>query len=89
MALWADSLNPQANGMIRTSTGSGSLNAAGNNVLNLETISGLPTCGLLMIKGNENNVNNTIRIYMFNTAVYGPTGTRYGQLKILGRKTTF
>jgi len=86
MALWADSLNPQANGMIRTSTESRSLAAAGNNVLNLETLSGLPTCGLLMIRGNENNVNNTIRIYMYNTAVYGPTGVRYGQLKILGEK---
>lgn len=86
MALWADSLNPQANGMIRTSTGSGSLAAAGTNVLNLESLSGIPTCGLLMVRGNENNVNATTRIYMFNTALYGPTGVRYGQLKILGEK---
>ena len=86
MALWADSLNPQGNGMIRTSTGSGSLSAAGNSVLNLETVSGIPTCGLLMIRGNENNVNATIRTYMFNTSLYGPTGTRYGSLKILGER---
>ena len=86
MALWADSLNPQANGMIRTATGSGSLAAAGSNVLNLESVSGLPTCGLLMIRGNENNINSTIRIYMFNTSLYGPTSTRYATLKILGER---
>ena len=86
MAFYSNSLSPISSGMIRSHTGSGSLPAAGSLVLNLETISGLNTCGLLMIRGNENNVNATNRIYMFNTAWYGPTSTRYGQLKILGEK---
>ena len=86
MAFYTNNLQPLNTGMIRSHTGSGSLNSAGSVILNLETLSGLPTCGLLMIRGNENNINATIRIYMFNTAVYGPTGTRYGQLKILGEK---
>lgn len=86
MSLFSNNLSPISSGMIRSSTSSGSAAAAGTNVLNLESLAGIPTCGLLMVRGNENNVNATIRIYMFNTALYGPTGVRYGQLKILGEK---
>jgi len=86
MAFYSNNLSPISSGMIRSHTGSGSLSAAGNNILNLETLSGITTCGLLMIRGNENQVNATNRIYMYNTALYGPTGVRYGQLKILGEK---
>jgi hypothetical protein len=86
MAFYSTKLSPLGTGMIRSTTSSGALVSAGNSVLNLESLSGLATCGLLMIRGNENNVNATTRIYMFNTALYGPTGVRYGQLKILGDK---
>ena len=84
MTLFVDSVAPANNNIIITKTGNASLGSSGNFVLNLESVAGLGTAGLLMVRGVENNVNSSIRLYMWNTPWYSQNGTRYGILKILG-----
>jgi hypothetical protein len=74
-------------GKLNTVTGSGSCDAAGQLLLNLEATAGLYTCGLLIIRGNENGINQTIRIYMWNISYYSPDGSRSVGLKILNSQT--
>lgn len=68
-------------GKLSTNFSSGSLSASGNLVLNLESMFGLYASGLLIIRGNENGVNQTTRLYTWNLSFYGPTSTRYARIK--------
>lgn len=64
-------------------TGSGGGAAGGTYILNLESLFGMGTCGLLLVRGNENSVNGTIRIYSWNI-VWAPwVNTRYVRLKLI------
>lgn len=64
-----------------------SIAAAGTAVISLESFSGLYTSGLLMIRGNENGLNQTLAIYTYNISYNGGTGTRYCRLTQLSRNT--
>ncbi len=48
----------------------------GNVVLNLESLSGLATAGLLLVRGNENGLNQSIAVYSYNLSFDGGS-TRY------------
>jgi hypothetical protein len=73
-------------GSVITHTAGGSISASGDNILNLENLFGLYTAGLLIIRGNENGVNQTQRLYMWTISYYGGSSTRWVGLKELGSK---
>lgn len=49
----------------------------GNVVLNLESLSGLDTAGLLLVRGNENSLNQSIAVYSYNLSITPGGSTRY------------
>lgn len=64
-----------------------SVSGSGDNLFNLESISGLLTTGLIYVYGNENGVNQTLAIYSYNLSYYSDTSTRYIRLKEVHRST--
>lgn len=66
--------------------GSFALSASGDNLFNIENVSGQNTTGLIYVFGNENSVNQTIAIYTYNLSTYySPTTTRYIRIKEVTR----
>ena len=80
MALYVNQVAPRSGGSIYSSTSSGTLPAGGSNVFNIESTFGTVGTGLLMVRGNENNVNGTFYMWSWNIAIYLPTSVRYVQL---------
>jgi hypothetical protein len=71
-------------GTVVTSSGGTYCPSTGVFILNLESNFGLFTSGLLIVTGNENGVNQTIRTYSWNLAFYGySSNTRYVRLKAI------
>lgn len=62
-----------------------SVSGSGDNLFNLESISGLLTTGLIYVYGNENGVNQTFAMYSYNLSYYSDTSTRYIRLKEIHR----
>ena len=69
-------------GDITSYSGGGYCPAAGTFGFNLESKFGLYTNGMLIVYGNENGVNQTIRMYTWNLSFYGyASSTRYVRLR--------
>lgn len=77
MAFYVESVMPRSGGSIYSSSGSGSLPAGGSNIFNIESTFGTVATGLLMVRGNENNINGTFYMWSWNISIYLPTSERY------------
>jgi hypothetical protein len=83
-SLYASNFGPVSDGrLLYSNSNSGSLSASGDNIFSLETVSGLYTAGLLYLRGNENGVNQTIKVYSWNLSYYSPSNTRYCRLQLI------
>jgi hypothetical protein len=74
---------PPHSNLIYCGTASSSIAAGGTYILNLEESSGLYTTGLLYVRGNENGVNQTIKVYSWTLAYYSPTNTREVRMSLI------
>lgn len=67
-------------------SGAFGLSATGDNLFNIENVSGINTQGIIYVFGNENSVNQTIAIYTYNLSTYYSPGiTRYIRIKEVTR----
>jgi len=64
-----------------------SIVAGGTLVVNIESVGGLYTSGLLYVLGRENGLNQTIAVYSFNLSYHSPSGNRYIRLMQISRNT--
>lgn len=78
---------PPHSNLIYCGTSSGNIASGGTYILNLEESSGLYTTGLLYVRGNENGLNQTIKLYSWNLSYYSPTGDRYVRLALIHSST--
>lgn len=74
-----------ANSRVYSETQSGSLPASGSLILNLESIWGLGTTGMFLIRGNENGGNQSQRLYLWTMSNYG--SNRQVHLQIVNSAT--
>lgn len=82
--IYANTFGPPSDSKLLYSySDSGSVSAAGDNKFSLETVAGLYTTGFLYLRGNENGVNQTIKLYSWNLSVYWGTSVRYCRLQLI------
>ncbi len=71
-------------GYLASSSGSTYVPAGGTLAFNIEALFGNVSSGLLIVTGNENGVNGTIRTYSWNHTFYGySSNTRYVRIKAI------
>ena len=71
-------------GNMSSTSGSTYVPAGGTLAFNIESIFGVIAAGLLIVTGNENGVNSTVRTYSWNHSFYGyASNTRYVRLKAI------
>lgn len=82
--IYASTFGPPSDSkLLYSSCDSGSVSSTGDNKFSLETVAGLYTTGFLYLRGNENGVNQTIKLYSWNLCMYGPTGVRHCRLQLI------
>lgn len=73
--------NLAVSGTFNTVSGGGGGSSGGSLILNIESLFGLNTCGLLTVRGSENSVNQTAHLYTWCLSSAPWVNTRYIRLK--------
>lgn len=90
MSIQIDTVKPAVSGYMRiensrvySETQTGSLSSSGTLILNLESMWGLGSTGMFLIRGNENSGNQSQRMYLWTLSKYSSANREVG-LKMIG-----